>query len=152
MKHPYPANTVRQIIQAQKCVREGEVLEVKKRGEHGAGFNVNLDLADGPFTDIRYLGHTHDVTDIKGSEASLILAAQRVRGVGHNAIGRRRFYKDRIPAGWHQNVIDPQLATGADDYNRHEPLPDFMPTDFKDFIRKTATIWNIDLEWEDMLL
>ena len=85
-------------------------------------------------------------------KASLLLAAQRVRGVDYVPLGQRRFYKERIPPGWHQNVIDPNLPTNHDDYNRHLPLPGFAPTDFKDFIGLSAQLWNIELAWEETML
>ena len=77
-----------------------------------------------------------------------------MRGIGHCAVGRQNFRaKFRIPPGWHQNVCDPNVPT--DDHqnrNRHDPLPGFAPSDFSDFVRKVATLWNIDLAWEEELL
>ena len=64
--------------------------------------------------------------------AALLLDDSRIRGVDYHAIGRKRFYRLVVPAGWHQNVLDPNLS--GDDANRHEALPDFNPGD------DTATI------------
>jgi len=152
MPYPIPSHRIHEIVRAPKCLQDGETLELTSKGPAGSGFDVMLDLIDGPYTDLRYLGKAHDLGKVDGYDASLLLAAHRVRGVGFNAVGRQRFYRQRISAGWHQNILDPNLPTGHDDYNRHDPLPDFAPTDFKDFITKTARIWNIDLAWEETML
>lgn len=86
-------------------------------------------------------------------EGNFFIDQERVRGIGHNYVGRRNFRaKKRIPEGWHQNIVDPTKPTTHDAYNRHDPLPDFQPTDFEDFTRKIAAMWTIDLEWEGGLL
>jgi hypothetical protein len=69
--------------------------------------------------------------------------------VGFEAIGRSNFrFKKRIPKGWHLNVCDPNLPTNDPKRNIHQPLPDFVTTDFRDFIHQTAKMWTIDLGWE----
>ena len=86
-------------------------------------------------------------------ESALILGGHRVCGVGHNFVGRQNLRaKQRIPAGSHQNRCDPNLPTTHVEYNRHEPLPTFTPTDFDDFIRKCATLWAIDLQAPEVLV
>ena len=152
MKYPYSSHRISEMVAAPKCLREHESFAIKRHGSEGGAFDVRLDLLDGPFIDFRYIGKTHDFNDVTGSEASLLLDAYRVRGVGFNKVGRRRFYKDRIPPGWHQNVIDPNLSTVDENSNRHNPLPDFAPVDFDDFVRKTSALWNIDLSLEERLL
>lgn len=87
------------------------------------------------------------------NESALILGGYRVRGVGHNFVGRNNLRaKRRIPAGWHQNRCDPNLPTTHVDYNRHEPLPGFEPTDFGAFIGLCAQLWTIDLKTPDVML
>ena len=152
MKYPYSSHRISEMVAAPKCLRENETFEVMRRGSKGGAFDARLDLLDGPFVDLRYLGKTHDFNDVTSSEASLLLDAYRVRGVGFNNVGRRRFYKDRISPGWHQNVLDPNLSTGDENNNRHIPLPDFTPVDFDDFVRKTSALWSIDLSLEERLL
>ena len=148
----YPSHRIHEFIKAPKVVRDGENFTVSSKGQQGAGFDVNLDLLDGAFVDLRYLGGTHDVAVPESYKSALLLAGQRVRGVDYVPVGQRRFYKDRIPAGWHQNVIDPNLPTDHDDANRHVPVPGFSPTDFKDFIKLTADLWSIELAWEETML
>lgn len=152
MPFPYPSHRIHEFVRAPKIVRDGEPFTVSSKGQRGAGFAVNLDLLDGAFVDLRYLGSTHDVAMLEGYKAALLLYAQRVRGVDYVPVGQRRFYKERIPAGWHQNVIDPNLPTDHDDANRHVPLPVFSPTDFKDFIKLTADLWSIELAAEETML
>ena len=152
MPFPYPSHRIHEFVKAPKVVREGDTLAVSRKGQRGAGFDVNLDLPDGAFVDLRYLGGSHDVALPEAYKSSLLLTGQRVRGVDYVPVGQRRFYKERIPAGWHQNVIDPNLPTDHDDANRHVPLPDFSPTDFIDFIKLTSALWSIEIALEETML
>jgi hypothetical protein len=153
MSYPHSRTQIHELVQAPKAVRENSLLAVTAFGEHGGRFDVNLDLVDGPFVDLRYLGKATDQREPAGYEANLILAGHRVRGVGHNYVGRNNHRsKQRIPAGWHQNKVDPNLPTSDVEYNRHEPLPNFAPTDFGDFIEKCARLWAIDLNTPEVLL
>ena len=112
MSYPHSRHQIHELVQAPKVVRENARLVVEKHGEHGGKFDVNLDLMDGPFVDLRYLGKATDQRNPDGYEANLILAGHRVRGVGHNHVGRNNLRaKQRIPAGWHQNKVDPNLPT-----------------------------------------
>ena len=61
MPFPYPSPRIHEIIQAAKVAREGETFTVSSKGQRGASFDVNLDLLDGAFTDLRYLGGANDV-------------------------------------------------------------------------------------------
>jgi hypothetical protein len=153
MPYPHSRHQIHELVQAPKVVRENARLVVEKHGEHGGKFDVNLDLMDGPFVDLRYLGKATDQRDPDGYEANLILAGHRVRGVGHNYVGRNnQRSKLRIPAGWHQNKVDPNRPTSHVEYNYHEPLPNFIPTDFGNFIGKCARLWTIDLQTPEVLV
>ena len=153
MSYPYTRQQIHDFVQAHKAVRENTRLEVEKRGEQGAGFDVYLDLVDGPFGALRYLGKDPDHREPPTYEANLILAGHRVRGVGHNFVGRNNLRaKQRIPAGWHQNKCDPNLPTTHVEYNRHEPLLAFAPTDLGDFVSKCAALWAIDLKTPEVLV
>ena len=117
MSYPHSRHQIHELVQASKVVRENSRLEVESFGEHGGRFDVNLDLTEGPFVDLRYLGKATDQREPAGYEANLILAGHRVRGVGHNFVGRNNFRaKQRIPAGWHQNKVDPNLPTTHVEY------------------------------------
>ena len=153
MNFRYPRHRILEIVQAPKCLSEGHELEVDARGTNGAGFDVPVDLQDGPFCDLRYLGRAGRKNEPETYDATFLLEQQRVRGVGYCPIGRQNFRaKLRIPPGWHQNICDPNMPTDHPEWNRHEPLPGFAPSDFQNFIRQAAVLWNIDLGWEDELL
>jgi len=144
---------IQEIVSAAKCVSDSSNLEVRSKGERGAEFDASLDLKDGPYCDLRYLGKAGR-TDVPNTyDASLLLDQQRVRGIGYCPIGRQNFRaKLRIAAGWHENICDPNVPTSSPEWNRHEPIADFAPTDFSDFIRLAAARWSIDLRWEAELL
>ncbi len=153
MNFRYPRHQIQGIVSADKCLNEGRTLAVEARGEHGARFDTPLDLVDGPYTDLRYLGRAGRSSLPETYDATFLLDQQRVRGVGYSPVGRQNFRaKLRIAVGWHQNICDPNVPTDHPDWNRHDPLPDFAPTDFSDFIRKTAALWKIDLRWEEELV
>jgi hypothetical protein len=153
MNFRYPSHRITEIVASPKCVTgDGKVTPVKK-GAHGAGFDVTLDLVDGPFVDLRYIGKAGRLDKIESYDASLLLDQRRVRGIGYSPVARQNFRaKRRVPAGWHQNYCDPNVATDDPNWNRHDPLPGFAPTDFEDFTRLSAKLWVVDLGWEGGLL
>jgi hypothetical protein len=149
MNYPFPKHRIDELVASPKVIRENETLETQLKGDTGASFDVLLDLVDGPFVDFRYLGKAGNHQKPTTYAASLILAAQRVRGVDYCALGRRNFRaKFRIPPGWHQNICDPNKPTFDPQSNRHVELPHFSPTDFGDFISRCADLWRIDLKTE----
>ena len=153
MNFRHPRHRIQEIIDSAKCLSEGHTLEVKARGEDGARFDVSVDLKDGPYCDLRYLGRAGRSDVPETYDASFLLDQQRVRGIGYCPVGRQNFRaKLRISAGWHQNICDPNVPTDHPEWNRHVGLSDFTPTDFADFVRLAATMWNIDVGWETELL
>ena len=149
MSYPHPVHQIREILAASKCLPPGEALDVHKHGD-AREFDTRPQLAKGGFVDMRYVGRTHAYDDPSTYHAVFLLANQRVRGVDYEPVGQNNFrYKKRIPKGWHQNVRDPNLPTTDEAENIHQPMEYFAPTDFVDFIQKTAKLWNIDLgeEW-----
>ncbi len=152
MPFDLPNFRLQEIIRASKCVRPGKNLEFAESGQSGRTFDVPLDLIGGPFEAIRFTGGAHDLARPQSYYGALIVRGERIRGVDFVPIARRHNYKVRIPAGWHQNVIDPNLPTRDLNRNRHLALPDFTPTDFRAFIQKIADLWNIDLANESTLL
>jgi hypothetical protein len=153
MNYRYPNHRIAEIVNAPKCVTGSGTVAPEKNGTHGARFEVPLDLIDGPFVDLRYLGKAGQLDNVISYDASLLLDQQRARGIGYSPLGRQNFRaKLRVPAGWHQNICDPNVATDDPNWNRHEALPGFSPTDFEDFTRRSAGLWKIDLGWEGGLL
>ncbi len=152
MKYRYPRHRIEEIVRAPKCPSQGHSLQ-PRQNKGGSAFDVQLDLLDGPFSDLRFLGRAGRTQQPETYETSFLLDQQRVRGIGYNTVGRQNFRaKLRIPAGWHQNICDPNVPTDHPEWNRHEPLPDFAPADFAGFIRSAAKLWNIDPGWETELL
>lgn len=156
MNYLYQPHEIEEILRKEKCLPSGDTLELETMGKSGGGrhFETRPRLIDGGFIDMRYLGKAPELDNPQTYDASFLIANQRVRGVGYEAIGRNNFrFKKRIPQGWHLNVCDPNLPTNDPEQNVHHPLPDFSTTDFHDFINKTAEMWKIDLgwEWEDGL-
>lgn len=152
MDFRYKSFQIAEIANNPKTIRVARALTFRSYGERGKVLDVDLDVKEGPLLDLRlrvYAGRFDDPTTY---EAALILNDQRVRGVGYSATRQTRFYKERIPKGWHENVIDPNLPTRDDDRNRHEPLANFKPTDLDDFLRNVCKRWNIELPTGDKLL
>ena len=149
MSYHYSAARIAEIVNAPKCVRDAQELKIASTAPNGAKFDADLDLLDGPYTDLRFLGRAARIDAPPTYDASLLLDQQRIRGIGFAAVPRNNFRaKLRIPAGWHQNICNPNVATNDPNWNRHESLPNFCPTDFKDFVQKAADLWKVDLGWE----
>ncbi len=85
-------------------------------------------------------------------KAVFLLDNERVRGVDYNPMARKRWYRETIPAGWHENVVDPNLPGDDRNQNRHNALLDFQVTDFDDFVHKVCALWYIDTGMERRLL
>lgn len=151
---PYqiPSHRLQEIVLAPKCVQLGQSLDFQKKGSKGNKLDTRLELKDGPFVDLRFFVHCGNNEQPTTYESGLCVAGPRVRGIGYSPVRRMRKYREYIPKGWHENVIDPNLPDGDDDANRHFPLPDFHPTDLKDFTKKSATRWHIDLDYGEDLL
>lgn len=152
MNFRYKSFQIAEIAKAAKAIREGQSLAFRAFGERSKVLDVDLDLMDGSIVDLRLRVSAGRFDEPTTYEAALILADQRVRGIGYSATRLTRFYKERIPKGWHENVIDPNLPTRDDDRNRHEPVADIEPTDLEDFLRKACKRWNIELPSEKVLL
>lgn len=152
MNFRYKSFQIADIVKAAKAIREGQPLTFRGLGEKSKVLDFDLDLKDGPLLDLRLHVSAARFDDTTTYEAALILADQRVRGIGYSATRLTRFYKERIPKGWHENVIDPNLPTRDDDRNRHESLAHFEPTDLEDFLRKACKRWKIELPSEKVLL
>jgi hypothetical protein len=148
----YSSFRIAEIARAPKFIREGQTAAFKRYGDHGRAADVDLDLGDGPLLEMRLRVSAGRADQPTTYEAALLLADQRIRGIGHSATRRGWFYKEHIPRGWHENVIDPSLPTRDPNRNRHEALLDFAVTDLEDFLRQVCERWHIVLTTEKALL
>lgn len=159
MTFPYLARQIQEIVTAPKVLRRPELLVKGKPlpftayGDKGRKLTLDVDFADGTHLfDLRFHVHAAVFDQPDCFEAALLLAHRRVRGIGWHATGKKRFYRQAIPKGWHQNVIDPNLPPGHADENRHVPIIGFAPADLTAFFLAAAKTWNITLPEEDFLL
>ena len=77
--------------------------------------------------------------------AALVVDGKRIRGVDYSARAVDKHFKQHIPKGWHQNIVDPNLSDQDLNRNRHESLENFSPKSFQDFLEKVTALWNIEL-------
>lgn len=152
MAFRFPSHRILEVVRAPKCPRSGQRIVWESEGQAGKRLQLDLDLVDGPLIGIRLLVNSHDSSVPTGYRAALVLEGERVRGVDYSPIARKKFYKEFIPQGWHENLIDPNLPTNDSNRNRHLPLPDFAPIDLRDFVRLLAERWHIELNFEQTLL
>ncbi|CAB4243946.1 conserved protein of unknown function [Methylacidimicrobium sp. AP8] len=153
MSFRYRSDQIIEIVRAEKVFRHGQTeLTFTRYGEKGRRFDADLDLKEGILVDLRLHVRGGVVDEPATYEAALLPAGVRVRGIGYSPTRRRRFHKDYVPKGWHENRIDPSLSGRDAGRNRHEPLADFAPTDLIDFFRKVCHHWRIQSIPEGELL
>jgi hypothetical protein len=148
----FPSDRLQKLFKAQKRLREGSELKWKDEGTRGKSLKLLLDMVDGPFVDFILHASAGNLTDPTTYRAALVLEGERVRGVDYNNIERSKFYRGYIAKGWHENIIDPNLASTDLNRNRHLAIENFAPTDLTDFLRKLCHLWHIDLAFEEDLL
>lgn len=147
MAYPYTSSQILDVVAAKKLLRRPEVFLP------GKPIPFVSYGARGKKIDLRLHVHAAVFDAPEMFEASLILAGQRVRGIGWHSTGKKRFYgKQIIPKGWHQNVVDPNLPPNDRDRNRHLPVKGFEPTDLAAFLTAAARLWHINLPVEESLL
>ncbi len=125
-------------------IRGGEAEKPRVVGKTG---RATLETEGGRAAVLEWTTNAGRVDDVTTYHAALLVDSVRIRGVDYSAIERRRWFRTRIPKGWHENVIDPN--TGE---NRHNELNLGTVTDFEDFCRKVAKHWNITYQQEETLL
>jgi len=152
MTYPYRSFQIADIVKAAKVVREGQALKFRNHGERGKSLDLDLDLKDGSLPGLRWRVTAGRFDEPATYEAALVLADQRIRGIGYSETARRYFHKVRIPQGWHENAVDPNLATSDVNRNRHTSLPNFAPTDLQDFLRRVGEKWHIKFVEREALL
>ena len=89
-------------------------------------------------------GRLNDPTTFR---SSLLINNVRVRGIDFHEFAQRRHYKEVSPAGWHQDIIDPNQG-----HRRKDPIVIGTVTGVRDFVLRAAREWNIEVESEEGLL
>lgn len=145
-KFPYSQFQIEDVVKAEKYPRDWEPVTFKKvtRSEKSRTADIQLERSDLKTDRLRWtLAGELDTTTTYRS--ALLLEDTKIRGVDYHAIARSRMYKEVIPKGWHQDIIDPNLEQSHKNYQRREALSDFEPYHLDDFLSKVAKLWNIQL-------
>lgn len=151
MAFSYRTHQIQEVVKTPKQIGSGK-FAFENYGTRGKRAEGDLELTGHPLVKCRLVVTAPRSDEPNTYEAALLLAGERIRGVGFSPVRRTNRYKEAIPKGWHQNVIDPNLATADPDRNRHPGLKDFTPTDLQDFVQRVAKLWHIDLDEEAVLL
>ena len=56
MSYRFPRHRITEFVAASKCLTDVQTIEPERVGEHGARFHAFLDVVDGGFVDLRFLG------------------------------------------------------------------------------------------------
>lgn len=148
MRFAYSKTQIKAAVDAEKHPRDGRDLEIKNSRDRGRHLDALLERADAKRDRIRLIVHAAQLDDPHKFAASLLLDDTRVRGIDYHAVARKRFYKERIPKGWHEDIIDPNLVPGEKGQHERHAMPNFAPIDFVDFRRKVCEHWNVVLPYE----
>src|SRR5436309_15214417 len=111
----YSSQVLQSFLKERKGL-QGKKLIFRDVGS-GKEVRVPLECETGRVAILEWVIRAGQVDVVTTYHASLLIDYQRIRGVDYFPIERRRFFKVRIPKGWHENVIDPN--TGE---NRHESV------------------------------
>ena len=113
-------------------------------GEWSRQANVELYAEDAGIAIMALSIQVMDVRDPETFHAAFMVDNKRVRGIDFEKIAIKRCYKIVVPAGWHQNIIDPTDLSW--DGNRHEAIDMGDIKTLAGFARKVCEAWNIEQE------
>lgn len=141
------------VVSARKRPRTVKDLDIKESRDPSRRIDARLERLDAKEDRIRLIIRAGRVDDPLSFAAALLLEDTRIRGIDYHAVARSRFYKETIPKGWHEDIIDPNREPGEKGQHERKAMPDFSPMDFVDFRRIVCARWNIVLpsELETML-
>src|SRR5205823_4956868 len=111
MAFAYRAEQIIEIVKWRKVPRisdflkAGEPVPFQELGDKGRRIDVLLDLVEGPLLYLRFRVPAPVFDNTETYDVVLLLSGQRIRGIGWLLIGRRRFYRQTIPLGWHENIL-----------------------------------------------
>lgn len=140
-------------MQAVKYPRDWILSDFRKTGEDSRHLDQQLEREDQRADRMRLIVVVGVITQPTSYRASLMLADVRIRGIDYHGKARRRFYREVIPSGWHEDLVDPNV-----EYSRSNPHPRILldgldPSEPFQFLVWACKHWNIKLPpTEDMLL
>lgn len=141
------------LVNAVKYPRTAGDLEIKESRDRSRRLDALLERSDAKEDRIRLILRAGRIDDPHSFAAALLLEETRIRGIDHHAVARSHFYKETIPKGWHEDIIDPNREIGEKGQHERKAMRDFGPVDFVDFRRLVCVHWNVVLppELETML-
>jgi hypothetical protein len=139
----YPATVVDEIVRGGKRCPSG--IDSVLKGLKDGGFRSVLESNQHVPVVLEWILNVGRLNEPKTFKSSLLLNNERVRGIDYHECSRRRYYKEVIPAGWHQDILDPNRGTG-----RKQPIDIGLLTGMRDFVMRVAQEWNIEVETEEV--
>jgi hypothetical protein len=138
----YPGTVVIELVRSRKrCPESLEMLlKVLKVGT----FRSVVEPESQVPVLIEWVVNAGRLNDTSTFRSSLLINNTRVRGIDFHEFSRRRYYREVVPAGWHQDLISPK-----EHENRRVPFEMRDLTDIRDFVLRVATEWNIEIESEE---
>lgn len=95
------------LVTAEKRLRYTNDLEIKESRDPSRRLDALLERVDEKEDRIRLIIRAGRVDDPHSFAAALLLEDTRIRGIDYHAVARSRFYKETVPKGWHEDIIDP---------------------------------------------
>lgn len=150
---PYTELQIEEMVKAEKQPVRWDPWEFESMGGESIRLIRDMIRTDGKSDRIRFIVRVPVKQDILTCKASLLLEDERVRGVDYHELAQRRFYKEVAPAGWHEDVVNPNLEKGEKGEHMRLALNDFEPYHIQDFVKRVCQRWNILMPaTEDTLL
>ena len=141
-RFPYSAHQIRQIVEMKKTIVGSRLNYVKyHEGEDSRHAKTEL-YADEVIANLTFIVWATDFQNTETYHAVFMIDNERIRGIDFEPAAIKRGYKKVVPAGWHQNIIDPNIGTW--DGNRHEPIDLGVISGLDNFARKVCKEWNIE--------
>lgn len=142
---PYLAAVANEMVRAPKHVgiALGTILERLETGY------LKLPLEPEPVIPVimEWVLKAGRINEVETYHSSLLINAERVRGIDFHKLPQRRFYREISPAGWHEDIVDPKSGS-----IRKQAIQLEGVNDMHDFVLFVALRWNIQIEREEELL
>lgn len=144
-RFPYTVRQIEDVVRAEKYPRDWEPVQFSGLGDHSRRSDTQLERLDGRTDRIRLIVRVGRVDRPLSYAAALLLEDEKIRGIDYHLIGRSRLYKQVIPKGWHEDVVNPNLDASEKGAHARIALPEWNPTDVAHFLRMVCRHWSIVL-------